>query len=47
MVPDPFSLPTGCKFNPRCSRVYGLCRQEDPPLIEAEPGHWVRCHLYA
>jgi len=47
MVPDPFSLPAGCKFNPRCSRVYGRCRQEDPPLIEAEPGHWVRCHLYA
>ena len=47
MVPDPFSLPDGCKFNPRCPSVSGICRQEDPPWIEAEPGHWVRCHLYA
>jgi peptide/nickel transport system ATP-binding protein len=47
MVPDPFWVPDGCEFNPRCSRVHGICHQEEPPWIEAEPGHWVRCHLYA
>jgi len=46
-VPDPYSLPKGCAFHPRCSqRVPGLCDQEEPPYVEVEPGHKVRCVLY-
>ncbi len=47
-VPDPFSVPVGCAFYPRCRAVKReSCR--DPagvPLREVEPGHFVRCTLY-
>jgi oligopeptide/dipeptide ABC transporter ATP-binding protein len=44
MVPDPYSLPSGCTFHPRCSAmVHGLCDQADPEMIEVESGHRVRC----
>lgn len=46
-VPPPFFRPQGCYFRPRCtSRIAGVCKREDPPLIEMEPGHKVRCFLY-
>jgi len=46
-VPDPYSLPKGCPFNPRCPDFMpGLCDVVDPPLITLSPGHDVRCHLY-
>ncbi len=45
-VPDPFSVPAGCAFYPRCpAPKRDSCRHE-VPLIEIEPGHWVRCTLY-
>ncbi len=45
-VPDPFSVPAGCAFYPRCpAPKRDSCRQE-VPLVEIEPGHWVRCTLY-
>lgn len=44
-VPDPFSVPQGCYFVPRCSEVMDICKEE-PPVIEVENGHRVRCWLY-
>ncbi len=47
MVPDSFALPQGCAFHPRCSAMkYGVCDQEEPPMIEVEPGHKVACIRY-
>ncbi|HOT93046.1 MAG TPA: ABC transporter ATP-binding protein [Anaerolineae bacterium] len=47
MVPDPFHLPTGCVFHPRCpSFMPGKCDVLTPNWIETEPDHWVRCLLY-
>lgn len=47
MVPDPYSIPKGCPFHPRCSSVIkGVCEVHDPAYIEVETGHSVRCHLY-
>jgi len=44
MVPDPYAIPKGCSFHPRCSAaIAGECDQQDPPLVEVEPGHMVRC----
>ena len=44
MVPDPYAIPKGCSFHPRCSAaIAGGCDQQDPPLVEVEPGHMVRC----
>jgi oligopeptide/dipeptide ABC transporter ATP-binding protein len=47
-VPDPFHLPGGCTFAPRCSAEHvPACYGPDRvPLVEVEPGHWARCTLY-
>jgi peptide/nickel transport system ATP-binding protein len=48
VVPDPYAIPSGCPFHPRCPAfISGLCNREDPPWIEVGPGHWARCHLFA
>lgn len=46
MVPDPFSVPPGCAFYPRCPANKSALCHEPVPLVEIEPGHWVRCTLY-
>ena len=39
-VPDPYAIPKGCSFHPRCgARIQGLCDREEPPYVEARPGH--------
>jgi oligopeptide/dipeptide ABC transporter ATP-binding protein len=45
-VPDIHRLPAGCKFSTRCVERFDPCADREPPLVEAEPGHWVRCHLH-
>lgn len=45
-VPDIHSLPVGCKFTTRCPERFEPCPDIEPPLIEAAPDHWVRCHLH-
>ncbi len=44
-VPSPVSLPTGCRFHPRCPVVQGVCRREVPPLRAVGEGRWSRCHF--
>jgi peptide/nickel transport system ATP-binding protein len=41
--PDLIDPPKGCRFNPRCHKVFDKCYVEEPPLIEIEPGHQVAC----
>jgi oligopeptide/dipeptide ABC transporter ATP-binding protein len=42
--PDLLDPPGGCRFAPRCPYAQDRCREEQPPLIEAdEPGHVYRC----
>jgi len=46
-VPDPYNLPRGCPFHPRCAkRIPNVCDVEEPPLIKVDSGHQVRCVLY-
>jgi peptide/nickel transport system ATP-binding protein len=46
-VPDPYNIPTGCPFHPRCTQfMRGVCDVEDPPMVETSAGHFARCHLY-
>jgi oligopeptide/dipeptide ABC transporter ATP-binding protein len=42
-VPNPGSMPPGCRFEPRCARVRPDCARNIPQLVEVEPGRWVRC----
>ncbi len=50
MIPDPFNIPQGCAFFDRCPVKTKKAACKDPagvPLVEVEPGHMVRCTLYA
>jgi len=44
-VPSPINPPLGCYFSTRCPRVMPKCRECQPALIEAQPGHKVACFL--
>lgn len=47
MVPDPYNLPHGCRFYPRCpSYIEGICNKAEPPEVELAPGHMTSCFLY-
>ncbi len=42
--PDLIHPPKGCRFSPRCPYAQDRCREEEPPLQEAEtPGHLFAC----
>ncbi|MCC6487774.1 MAG: ABC transporter ATP-binding protein [Candidatus Hydrogenedentes bacterium] len=47
-VPDPYTMPPGCPFHPRCpQRIAGVCDRGEPPApVEAGPNHQVACRLY-
>jgi peptide/nickel transport system ATP-binding protein len=45
-IPSPAHPPAGCVFHTRCHRfIKGTCDVVEPPVVELEPGHTVRCHL--
>lgn len=47
MVPDPFNLPSGCVFHPRCPEYMpGKCDRLVPTWTQVGAHHWVRCLLY-
>ncbi|MEB2837229.1 MAG: ABC transporter ATP-binding protein [Desulfurococcales archaeon] len=45
--PDLRNPPRGCRFYPRCEKRFEPCDREEPPMVEAEKGHFVACWLYA
>lgn len=47
MVPDPFHLPEGCLFHPRCPAfMKGKCDKISPTWQKVDEDHWVSCLLY-
>ena len=43
VVPNPFHMPTGCSFRPRCDRATDACGRAQPEMREIKRGHWVQC----
>ncbi len=46
VVPNPFRMPPGCKFQPRCPFAWDRCGQEEPPLLATTSGATSRCFLH-
>lgn len=46
-IPSAANSPSGCVFHTRCPRRLssGICESSEPPLIEVEPEHMMRCHI--
>ncbi|MGD8566135.1 MAG: ABC transporter ATP-binding protein [Candidatus Bathyarchaeota archaeon] len=40
---DPYDLPKGCEYLPRCKHSDQGCNQQKPSLVEIKPGHFVAC----
>ena len=47
VVPNPFRMPPGCKFQPRCPYAWDRCSESEPDLFEAPGGARSRCYLQA
>jgi peptide/nickel transport system ATP-binding protein len=45
-IPSPVNIPPGCSFHLRCPMKMEICSQVDPVMVEIEPEHTVRCHLF-
>jgi oligopeptide/dipeptide ABC transporter ATP-binding protein len=44
--PSPIDLPTGCRFNPRCTLAQAACHTEEPALLGTRGGaHRAACHF--
>lgn len=46
-IPSPASPPPGCRFHTRCPLREPICSEKEPLFIEAEPDHWIACHVRA
>ncbi len=45
-IPSAAEPPSGCVFHTRCPRRIGaVCDEQEPPLVEVEDGHLMRCHI--
>ncbi|MGA2529484.1 MAG: ABC transporter ATP-binding protein [Acidimicrobiales bacterium] len=46
-IPSAAHSPSGCVFHTRCPRKLdnGLCESTEPPLVEVELNHSMRCHI--
>ena len=42
-VPNPYAVPEGCRFHPRCPFAIDRCRQQAPSLTELSQDHRVAC----
>lgn len=46
-MPNPYNIPKGCVFAPRCSVVIpGVCEVAPPPVSDMGDGHLVSCYHY-
>lgn len=46
-ITSPINIGEGCRFAKRCLYVKEECPTVSPEMKEIEPGHFVKCHLFA
>lgn len=44
-IANPFDVPGGCRFHPRCPDRKATCDQIDPALKQLSQNHWVACNF--
>lgn len=44
-IPNPYALPSGCRFADRCPEVHDTCLEAHPPMMDLEDRR-VACYLY-
>jgi oligopeptide/dipeptide ABC transporter ATP-binding protein len=44
-VPSPVTIPSGCRYHPRCPYAERICSEEEPPLQEQASRHYAACHF--
>lgn len=44
-TPNPISIPSGCRFHPRCPVALAVCKQNEPPLIRLSSTQQAACLL--
>ena len=47
VVPNPFRMPPGCKFQPRCPYAWDICAGKEPDLLPTRSGATSRCYLHS
>lgn len=47
VVPNPFELPEGCYFAPRCKYAKDICKKKQPETTNINDNHIVACFLYS
>ncbi|MDR0238851.1 MAG: ATP-binding cassette domain-containing protein [Deltaproteobacteria bacterium] len=46
-ISSPINPEPVCRFANRCNYAADICTQQEPPLVEVEPAHFVACHRVA
>jgi len=45
-VPSALSVPSGCRFHPRCPAAMPVCAEVEPRFTPRDGRGEVACHLY-
>ncbi len=44
-TPNPFAIPRGCSFHPRCSQAMSICQEKEPLEFKLRNGQFAKCWL--
>ncbi len=45
-IPDLINIPGGCRFHPRCPRVFDKCVKQEPPAFRVGNDRFSKCWLF-